>query len=118
MPVLAQPPAVLNIGLPAFAEPPRAHGAAVQQLDWRPPADGNREVGLLLARLEDDADDPVGSAVASANATAIERLLSARPALVDVRPAREVIAGLEERLLLHAGPPIAWADMCGPVRGA
>ncbi len=24
----------------------------------------------------------------------------------------------KERLLLHAGPPVAWADMCGPMRGA
>ena len=41
--------------------PPRAHGAAVTQLDWRPPADGDRELGLL-ARLEDDGDDPHGRA--------------------------------------------------------
>ena len=38
--------------------------------------------------------------------------------LVDVRPAREAIPGLAERTLLHAGPPIDWARMCGPVQGA
>jgi hypothetical protein len=29
-------------------------------LDWRPPAGGDRDLGLLQARLEDDPDDPVG----------------------------------------------------------
>jgi Protein of unknown function (DUF1116) len=108
----------LNIGLAAFAAPPRAHGATVLQLDWRPPAGGDRELGLLVARLEDDADDPVGARVRAANATAMSRLVQSRPMLVDVRPAREAIAGLADRMVLHAGPPIEWARMCGPVRGA
>ena len=30
----------------------------------------------------------------------------------------EVIAGLAGRTILHAGPPIDWARMCGPVQGA
>lgn len=108
----------LNVGLAAFAAPPRAHGATVLQLDWRPPAGGDRELGLLVARLEDDPDDPVGARVRAANETAMARLLQARPMLVDVRPAREAIAGLVDRTILHAGPPIEWAGMCGPVRGA
>src|SRR3954447_6367229 len=37
--------------------------------------------------------------------------------LVDVRPAREVL-DLRDRTLLHAGPPIEWADASGPLRGA
>jgi hypothetical protein len=108
----------LNVGLAAFAEPPRAHGASVIQLDWRPPAGGDRELGLLVARLEDDPDDPVGARVRAANETAVARLLQARPTLIDVRPAGEAIPGLAGRTILHAGPPIEWARMCGPVRGA
>ena len=56
--------------------------------------------------------------VEAANALAIERMLAADPVLVDVRPAGEVIDGLEDRMILHAGPPIEWARMCGPMRGA
>jgi Protein of unknown function (DUF1116) len=108
----------LNVGLAAFAAPPRAHGATVLQLDWRPPAGGDHELGLLVARLEDDPDDPVGSRVRAANETATARLLQARPMLVDVRPAREAITGLADRTILHAGPPIEWPRMCGPVQGA
>ena len=108
----------LNIGLAGFAEPLRAHGATVLRLDWRPPAGGDRDLGLLVARLEDDPDDPVGARVAEANRTAVARILGARPVLADVRPAADAIPGLAERTILHAGPPIAWEAMCGPVRGA
>jgi hypothetical protein len=108
----------LNVGLAAFAAPPRAHGATVTQLDWRPPAGGDRELGLLVARIEDDRDDPIGARVRAANETAMGHLLQARPMLIDVRPAREAIAGLSDGRILHAGPPIEWAQMCGPVRGA
>jgi len=108
----------VNVGLAGFAEPPRRHGAEVLQLDWRPPAEGDRALGLLLARLEDDPHDPVGARVAEANATALRRLLGARPLLVDVQPAGRAIAALEGRTLLHSGPPIAWEAMCGPMRGA
>lgn len=53
-----------------------------------------------------------------ANQVALERLLAAEPVLVGVRPAREVLPGLAERRLYHAGPPIPWERMCGPMRGA
>jgi hypothetical protein len=115
------PVGVVNIGLADFAGPPAAHGANVVHLDWRPPAAGDRDLGLLLARLEDDADDPIGGRVAAANTTALARLLAARPMLVDVRPAGEVMPifdGSPQKLLLHAGPPIDWTSMCGPMRGA
>jgi hypothetical protein len=108
----------INVGLAGFAEPIRAAGADVISLDWRPPAAGNRQLGLLLAELEDDPLDPVGGTIATANAEAVDRILASRPMLVDVRPAQEAIPGLKDRMLLHSGPPIAWASMCGPVQGA
>jgi hypothetical protein len=69
------------------------------------PAGGDRELGLLLARLEDDPDDPIGARIQAANATAVERLLGARPMLVDVRPAdRElVLAEVEGRVASDGG---------------
>jgi hypothetical protein len=53
-----------------------------------------------------------------ANRTAVERMMAARPILKEVAPAREVIPGLTDGLLLHAGPPIEWARASGPLRGA
>jgi hypothetical protein len=108
----------LNVGVSEFALSPRAYGAGVLELDWRPPASGDRDLGLLLARLEDDPDDPIGSKVAAANAQAIERILAARPLLVGMGRAAETLSGLGPRHILHAGPPIAWPRMCGPMRGA
>jgi hypothetical protein len=53
-----------------------------------------------------------------ANATAAGRMMEARPILRSVAAARDVIPGLHDDLLLHAGPPIEWARMSGPLRGA
>ena len=117
--LLAEGVRAINVGLGGFADPIRAHDAPVVSLEWRPPAAGDRELGLLLARLEDDEADPVGARVEQANADGVSRLLSAQPSLVDVRPAREAIPALADgRLLLHSGPPISWERMCGPVQGA
>ena len=56
--------------------------------------------------------------IAQANAIAVERMMSARPILFSVGTARDVIPGMKDNLLLHAGPPIEWGQMSGPMRGA
>jgi Protein of unknown function (DUF1116) len=53
-----------------------------------------------------------------ANEAIARKIIDAQPRLVDVVPARTVIAALEGKLILHAGPPIAFADMPEPVQGA
>jgi hypothetical protein len=53
-----------------------------------------------------------------ANQTAVERMMSARPMLKSVAAARDVISGMKDNLLLHAGPPIDRERMSGPLRGA
>jgi len=56
--------------------------------------------------------------LAQANQTAVERMMTARPLLKGVATARDVIPGMRDRLILHAGPPIEWKRMSGPLRGA
>lgn len=57
--------------------------------------------------------------VNEANAAVIERLKAARPHWVDVKTASDVIPELREgRTLLHAGSPITWERMTGPMQGA
>ena len=56
--------------------------------------------------------------IEQANREALGRMVSGDPVLVDVRPAAEVIPALGERVILHAGPPIEWVRMCGPLKGA
>jgi hypothetical protein len=53
-----------------------------------------------------------------ANTTAVNRLMEARPILKAVDTAREAIPGMKDNLFLHAGPPIEWTRMSGPLRGA
>ena len=56
--------------------------------------------------------------IEQANQEAVQRMLAADPVLVDVIPASEAISDLDDRMILHAGPPIEWERMCGPLRGA
>lgn len=104
---------VTNLGLASFADNITRAGGNASTVDWRPPAGGDVRVGLDLARLTKHPK------VEQANTIAFERYLAAQPRLVDVQLAGDAIPALaERRLILHAGPPIAWSDMCGPVQGA
>ncbi len=53
-----------------------------------------------------------------ANTEAVERMMEARPVLVGVGKALDVVPGMHENLLMHAGPPITWERASGPMRGA
>lgn len=103
---------VINIGLSSFADSIQQAGGRVTHLDWRPPAEGDSETGMKLARLVNLPE------VETANQLAFERFLSAQPVLADVARAGDVLPGMGDRQLLHAGPPIAWEQMCGPMKGA
>ena len=49
--VLPQEVAVVNVGLPLFADAVREQGVAVQQVGWRIPAAGDPELVEALERL-------------------------------------------------------------------
>ena len=53
-----------------------------------------------------------------ANHLAAQRILDSTPVLARIARADEVIPGIRRNLILHAGPPIGWARMSGPLRGA
>jgi hypothetical protein len=95
----------VNVGVDLFADALQGRGVSVSRVDWRPPV---TDVVAPLWRDEVDA----------ANHEAMRRLAAAQPVLVDVRPAIEVIPGMTPTTLLHAGPPLPWERMSGPVRGA
>lgn len=56
--------------------------------------------------------------IEQANDLAVERMVEARPVLTTLGIASDVIPGMRDNLLLHAGPPITWDKMSGPLRGA
>ncbi|MDO9120309.1 MAG: DUF1116 domain-containing protein, partial [Anaerolineaceae bacterium] len=53
-----------------------------------------------------------------ANATVVERFMEARPVATTLAKAIEVVPGFRENMLLHAGPPVTWERMSGPMKGA
>jgi hypothetical protein len=53
-----------------------------------------------------------------ANEQAVNRMIEARPVLIGLEQAKDVIPGMHENLLLHAGPPVTWGRMSGPMQGA
>jgi len=53
-----------------------------------------------------------------ANAEATQRMMEARPIVTTMAKAMEVVPGIHENMLLHAGPPVTWERMSGPTRGA
>ena len=112
--LLTQIPAVLNIGIDGFNQSVVAHGGALKNLQWQPPGNADPVVAWQLAQLMQDPR------IESANAEATKRIINARPMWEDISlRADGVWPELKNtRLLLHAGPPVAWQDMCGPMHGA
>ncbi|HEV7931649.1 MAG TPA: DUF1116 domain-containing protein [Actinomadura sp.] len=106
--LLNRDPKVVATGAPVLAEALIEQAIAVERVDWRPPPAG---VADALATVAGDHRH------AGANATAVHRMVTSRPLLVDVRPAREVL-GLAAGTFLHAGPPLTWERASGPMRGA
>jgi hypothetical protein len=98
-----------SVGADLFADELGRQGVPVEPLGWGPHGAGSD----VLRRLV-----PATSRVAAANDEAFSRLRDARPLLVGIATAKEVVPGMERDRFLHAGPPIGWDDMTGPMRGA
>jgi hypothetical protein len=107
--LFSSPLRIINVGADLFADPLASQGAALSRVTWQPAA-GNTDAALSVLLGDERVD--------RANQEAVQRMVTARPRLVDIRPAHEVIPGMHKRLLLHAGPPITWERMSGPLRGA
>lgn len=103
----------LVVGPEEFGTAIASQGAAVHLVDWHPAPD---EVTVAIGALLGDPDRV--DAIREANRDAMERITAARCRLVDLRLARDVVPGLEPRMLLHAGPPLTWDTAGGPMRGA
>jgi len=99
---------VINVGLASMASSVSDQGVKVIDLDWCPPREGVPHLRQTKAGVDIDA----------ANQEVIERIQRGQAALCGMGIAREVIPGMHDRMLLHAGPPITWERMCGPQRGA
>ncbi len=111
--LLQSEPGVVNVGLKCFADVLDSLGTRCTHVEWRPPAHGDPYLGRLLAALDVHYDR-----IAAANDEAAARVVGAQPVWIDVGPALDMIPGFDKNLILHAGPPVTWDKMCGPMRGA
>ena len=101
---------VVNIGLESFKQSLDECGAKSVHVDWRPPlAIDESSRKILQAKSKE---------ITKANAKAAAKVLAAKPALIGLEKALDAVPGMKKNLILHAGPPITWERMCGPMRGA
>lgn len=104
----------INLGLDSFAANLDREGAKAVQVDWRPPAGGDVKAIAALDAIAAGATVDIEKA----NAEAVRRILAAEPTVIGIGVAKDVVPGMEPNLILHAGPPVTWEKMCGPMRGA
>ncbi len=105
---------VVNIGLESFARTLSEAGAPTVHVAWKPPAGGDKAAIAALDALKGRPRVDIEAA----NAKAVDIILKGRPTLVGVGTAIDDVPGMARDLILHAGPPISWKDMGGPMRGA
>ena len=101
---------VINIGLTSFKDSLEEVNTDVMQVDWKPPAEIDEKA---LKIISDNY-----SYIKKENEKSLKKILNGTPFLVDLDIAIEVIPGMKKNMILHAGPPINWDRMCGPMRGA
>lgn len=101
---------VINIGLSAFKQALDDARTPSVQVDWKPPVDVDARLVKRMKSFQ--------PAIEKANAEVVKIILSGMPHLVGLEQAIDVIPGMKLDMLLHAGPPITWDRMCGPMRGA
>lgn len=108
-------PRVINIGIQSFTQSIKDFGGEALQFNWRPRAGGNKKLIRILNELDKHKDE-----IDAANEEVVSRLTGSQPFLVDVRPAYELIPELDtdEKIILHAGPPIKYENMTGPMQGS
>jgi hypothetical protein len=101
---------IINIGMKSFKETLDGLKVNSVQVDWKPPIFSDSKVFQVINENKDKIE--------SANKEAVTRILNSKPYLIGMGKALDVIPGMKKNLLLHAGPPVSWDKMCGPMKGA
>ncbi len=107
--LFTSPLQVVNVGIEAFKDTCEQFSPPAVQVDWRPPVDVAPGAEASLAKA--------AAKIKRANQKVMEILLSGSPKWVGLDIALNVIPGMTKNTILHAGPPITWDRMCGPMRG-
>ena len=115
MALLSEKPRIINIGLKSFAEVVEQFGCDVVQYDWAPPAGGNVKLIKTLNFLRNYDQIDVWNQEVTA------KIVASQPVLKDNVRAKEVIQEFSRnngKVILHAGPPVAYENMPDPMQGS
>lgn len=105
---------VINIGLESFADSLRESGVETVSVEFKPPRIiSDPKLKTAMEKLKKNL-----SKIEEANREAVKRVMSSKIFLIGIGKAEDVIPGMHREMILHAGPPLEWDDMCGPMRGA
>jgi hypothetical protein len=102
---------IINVGIESFHKDLVSQKVNSVHVNWKPPATNNKNVIAALKLLYTDA-------VEEANRKVVEIVSNGHPKLIGTGIAKDIINGLTPTTFLHAGPPVTWERMCGPMRGA
>ena len=107
--IFAEELRIINIGLDSFTGVLAEKNVPYVQVGWKPPLSvseaAQRAIMAGTARRQ------------KANALAMEKIFMAKPMLLGLNKALTAIPGMKKNMILHAGPPVSWKDMCGPMQG-
>ena len=96
----------VNVGTKNFGDGLRQQGLDVIELQWKPPI--NVEISEMLLDMRDtDLQDKIDKA----NQKAFQYMLDSDLYFTGIRPVKEVVPGIHDNTILHAGPPIEWERM-------
>ncbi len=104
----------VNLGLESFATNLVKEGGKAVHVEWRPAPGGGKSAA---AGPRAPAPGTAGGG-GGGNGAGVRRILAAEPTVIGIGIAADVVPGMAKDLILHAGPPVTWEKMCGPMRGA
>ena len=104
---------ILNIGSPSFTSDYEAQEIDYTHLEWKMPANGNKEVLDALKKIYRNKEK-----IDEANEKAIDNIKSSTARLIGIKKAGMCIPNMTKNTILHSGPHIEWSKMAGPARGA
>jgi succinyl-CoA synthetase alpha subunit len=112
--LFAEGPKSINVGLRSFSKESPSCNGKNRHVFWSPPAGGQPGPFDSLCRI---ARQDRGK-IEAANGKAMDKILASVPMLRGIDRAGAVIPGMRKNLVLHAGPPVSWDQMCATMKKA
>ncbi|MBE7092913.1 MAG: DUF1116 domain-containing protein [Clostridiales bacterium] len=102
---------VINVGTDTFYDAVKDQGIEGVHLNWQPKA--KVEISEEAKRIYEKMLEPsIKEKIDAANQKVIELFNNTDPYWIGMKPAKEVIPGVEDGMIIHSGPDIPWDEMC------